>query len=73
MPPVRGKKSALQIGNKPYFSTCQSYITAPTPAVTATAPTATITASATPTATTTPTTTITTITVLLLRNGTFKI
>ena len=79
MSPGRGKKSALQICNKPYCSTCQSYITAPTSTVTATAAAtspsitttaATITATATPAAT--PTAIPTTNTVLLLRNGTFK-
>ena len=64
MSPGRGKKSALQICNKPYCSTCQSYITAPTPAVTATAatvtsPTITATSATTPTATALITATVT--------------
>ena len=83
---VRGKKIALQICNKPYCSTCQRYITAPTPTVNATAATSPTTTTATTTitattakttptanATTTPAATASTITVLLLRNGTFKI
>ena len=55
---VRGKKIALQICNKPYCSTCQRYITAPTPTVNATAATSpTTTAATTPTAATTITAT----------------